>query len=163
MVGASGAGSGGKGMGAGMGKAGFGGKGGGKNGGKAGAKAGFGGGKGTGKGKPAAKRSDAELIRAANKEYDSLCERQAKHNKAFLEYVVSVRDGGKGQLSDWLPICQLTVLLDDDDQDESAATRPDLHAVVCCAVSQRKAAIAALTRKVVGQSTVKGMLQVSIA
>jgi hypothetical protein len=152
MVGASGAGFGGKGKGAGKDKA--------------GAKAGFGGGKGigggkkAGKGKPAAKRSDAELIRASNKEYDSLCERQAKHNKAFLEYVVSVRDGGKGQLSDWLPICQLTVLLDDDDDPESAATRPDLHAVVSCAVSQRKAAIAALTRKVVGQSNVKGMLQV---
>lgn len=105
-----------------------------------------------------------------------------------------MRDSGKGQLSDWLPICQLTVLLPDDDGDDQFEAdmgfkkfKPDMHAVVCCAVSQRKAVIAALVRtplapwggvqierrpplnppapistqvrKVVGKSGVKGMLQ----
>lgn len=127
------------------------------------AKTGFGGG---GKAPPVAKRSDAELIKESSKEYDKLCEKQAKQNIAFLEYVVSVRDSGKGQLSDWLPICQLTVLLPDDDGDDQFEAdmgfkkfKPDMHAVVCCAVSQRKAVIAALVRKVVGKSGVKGMLQ----
>ena len=49
------------------------------------AKTGFGGG---GKAPPVAKRSDAELIKESSKEYDKLCEKQAKQNIAFLEYVV---------------------------------------------------------------------------
>eukprot|EP00959_Pyramimonas_sp_CCMP1952_P263187 5503593-Pyramimonas_sp.AAC.2 len=70
----------------------------------------------------AAKRlDDSELIRQSEKEYLDLVDVQNKLGTGFLDYVVSVRAKGKaesaGVLSDWLPVAELMVLVDDEDSD----------------------------------------------